>query len=58
MVVVLIIWSDEISPVNRLHEPVVDGITIGTNDGICREGWVGGVGQTWVSIGWYNPSYG
>ena len=57
MVVMLIIRSDEVSPVNRLHEPVVDGIGVGPNDGVGWEGWVGGVRQTWVSVGWYNPSY-
>lgn len=43
MMVVLIIPSDEVSPVNRLHKPVVNGIAVGTDDGVGWEGWVGGV---------------
>src|SRR6266550_466942 len=44
MVIVLIVWSDKIRTVDCLHEPVVDRVAVGADDGVGWEGRVGRVG--------------
>jgi len=40
----LIVWSDKIRTVDCLHEPVVDRVAVGADDGVGWEGRVGRVG--------------